>query len=117
MIRTVGLVCLIAGMAQGCAKDGQWSEFRGAHQKELQPITLNDKTYRIFELSRSSKEGLAVKDDPDATIIVYADVGKGKRVDCGRTVRGCKKAIRKFQGTREVSKKSYKDKKEVLDGM
>jgi len=117
MIRLIGLVCLIAGMTQGCAGDGQWDELRGAIRKELPPINVGGTVYKIYQLSRSSKPGVAATDDPKATFAVYAVDGKGKEIYCGRTNRGCENAIRKFKGVREVSKKSYKDKKEVLDGM
>jgi hypothetical protein len=112
MIEKLGLLCLIAATTFGCAGIEQWDELRGAERKELPPIKVGDKTYKIFELSRTDEWRETDRKNPNDTFAVYAVVGPGKTVYCGRTVRGCAKAIRDF------NKRPFRsDKNEVLDGM
>ncbi len=102
MIRTIGLVCLIVGLTQGCAGIDQWGEFRRADRKDLPPIKVSGTTYKVFELSRSSRSGVAARNDPDATFAVYVIVGPGRTLYCGTTASACAKAIREF------NRKSYR---------
>lgn len=129
MIRLVGLVCLIAGMTQGCAGDGQWDELRGATRKELPPINVGGTIYKVFELARSKNPEATPQTDPEATKAVFAIVAPGTEVYCGVTVSGCERAIREFKikqhkakskkklSKAKSNKKPYKARKEVLDGM
>lgn len=97
MKRTIGLVCMIAGMAQGCAGVTGWSEFTRADRKELAPIAVSGTTYQIFELRRSSDpDRLSSQEDPKATVAVYAVVGPGKTIYCGASAAGCANAIGNF---------------------
>ncbi len=121
MIRKLGLLCLIAGMTQGCARNGQWDELRGAEKRDLPSINVNGKTYKVFELSRSSNPERRAKDDPNATFAVYVVVGPGKTVYCGHNASRCKKVVQELVGTPAKAKAKPKPKpevrKEVLDGM
>ena len=96
MIRTIGLLCLIAGMTQGCAGDNQWDEIRTAEKRELPPIKVSGTTYEVYELSRSTYFDIRPKDDPNAKFAVYVVVGGGKKLYCGTTAAGCEKIIREF---------------------
>ena len=97
MLRTIGLVCLIAGLTQGCVGVAGWSEFTRADRKELGVIAVSGTTYRIFELRRSSNPSrLSSQEDPNAVVAVYAIVGPGKTLYCGASASGCEKAIREF---------------------
>jgi len=110
MMRRLGLLCLIAATTTGCA--GQWSELRGADRRDLPPIKVSGTTYKVFELSRTDEWRKTDRKNPNDTFAVYAVVGPGKTVYCGRTVRGCAKAIRDF------NKRPFRSEKdEVLDGM
>lgn len=111
MMRIVGLVCLIAGMTQGCAGINEWGEVRTAEHRDLPPITVSGTTYKIYELSRSTNMNVPPREDPNATFAVYAIVGPGRKLYCGTSAAGCEKAIRKFNST------PYDAKQEVLDGM
>jgi hypothetical protein len=112
MIRKLGFLCLIAATTAGCAGLEQWSELRGVDRKDLPPIKVSGTTYKVFELSRTDEWRETDRKNPNDTFAVYAVVGPGKTVYCGRTVRGCEKAIRDF------NKRPFRsEKNEVLDGM
>ncbi|MEM5473395.1 hypothetical protein WNZ14_16815 [Hoeflea sp. AS60] len=129
MIRTIGLVCLIAGVIQGCADGGLIDEVRTAEKRELPPIKVSGTTYEVYELSRSTNYKLTPKDDPNATFAVYVVVGPGMKLYCGTTSAGCEKEIRDFRAKPYKAKKSkkprkakksekpYISKREILDGM
>jgi hypothetical protein len=129
MIRIIGLVCLIAGITQGCARDGRSDEIRTAERRELPPIKVSGTTYEVYELSRSTNYKLIPKDDPKATFAVYVVVGPGRKLYCGVTAAGCEQVIRKFNNRpykakekrkpikTKAKKKPIKAEKEVLDGM
>lgn len=119
MIRKVGLLCLIAAMAHGCAGTAQWDEFRGAEKRNLPPITVNGKTYKVYELSRSSDPEIRAQDDPNATFAVYVVTGPGKTVYCGPNASRCRNVIQKLVGSpAKANAKPKSDvQKEVLDGM
>ncbi|WP_339757655.1 hypothetical protein [uncultured Hoeflea sp.] len=104
MIGKIGLVCLIAGIIQGCSGADQWGEFRRADRKDLPTINVSGTTYEVFQLSRSSRSGVEAKNDPNATFAVYVVVGKGRKIYCGVSAAGCEAAIRKFNrsSSREV---------------
>ncbi|GAB5463572.1 hypothetical protein [Hoeflea alexandrii] len=112
MMRRLGLLCLIAATATGCAGLEQWSEFKGADRKELPAIKVSGTTYKVFELSRTDESRVADRKNPNDTFAVYAVVGPGKTIYCGQAVGDCAKAIRDF------NKRPFRSEKdEVLDGM
>ncbi|MCC0051789.1 MAG: hypothetical protein H6881_07925 [Rhodobiaceae bacterium] len=119
MIRKLVLLCLIAGITQGCGRNGQWDELRGAEKRDLPSINVNGKTYKVFELSRSSNPERRAQDDPNATFAVYVVVGPGKSVYCGRNAARCKNVIQKLVAKPAKAKAKPKPEvqKEVLDGM
>ena len=112
MIKKVGLLCLMAALVQGCAGLEQWSELRGPERQDLPPIKVSGTTYKIFELSRTTEWRMPDRRNPNDTFAVYAVVGPGKTIYCGRSASDCEKAIRRF------NRRPYIDeRKEVLDGM
>jgi hypothetical protein len=120
MIEKLGLLCLIAATTFGCAGIEQWDELRGAERKELPPIKVGDKTYKIVEFSRAAEWRRPDRNNPADTFAIYAVVGPGKQIYCGSSVSQCDAAIREFlEGPKKpkANKKPVKAEKEVLDGM
>ena len=120
MIRKLALLCLIAATTFGCAGIEQWDELRGAERKELAPIKVGDKTYKILEFSRAAEWRRPDRNNPADTFAIYAVVGPGKQIYCGSSVSQCDAAIREFlEGPKKpkAEKKPVKAEKEVLDGM
>lgn len=114
MIRKLGLLCLMTGLAHGCAGLENWSELRGAESRELPSVKVSGATYRVFELSRTAEFRLPDRNKPNDTFAVYAVVGPGMKVYCGTTAAGCEKAIREFN---KRTSRAGAENKEVLDGM
>ena len=94
MIRKIGLICVIAGMTQGCSGLGGW--VKRAERTELPPINVSGTTYKVFELSDTDKDRLPSRQNSEDTFAVYAIVGPGKNLYCGSTAAGCERAIRRF---------------------
>lgn len=110
MIRRLGLLCLMTGLAHGCAGLENWSELRTAESRELPPVKVSGATYRVIELSRTTEFRLPDRKNPNDTFAVYAIVGPGMKVYCGTSAAGCEKAIREF------NRKPYKASEPMHDG-
>lgn len=118
MIRKLALLCLIAGMIQGCQGVDIGYEFKGADRRDLPPIKVGGTTYKVFELSRSTKAQNPTRKDTGDTFAVYVEVGPGKTIYCGTNLSDCWGAIREFNRKPYRAKKNRnRAKKEVLDGM
>lgn len=100
MIKKLGLLLLMTGLAHGCAGIENWSELRGAEYEQLPPIKVSGTTYKVFELSRTTENRAPDRKNPNDTFAVYTVVGPGMKVYCGTSAAGCEKAIREFNSKR-----------------
>lgn len=83
---------LVAAVLVGC------SEFTGADRYALDPITSDGTQFPVFMLARSLNMQYSVaRDDPEATIAVYAIVAPGRVIYCGTNANACHDVIRRFR--------------------